>query len=218
MNKNPIRQKIESQLTHDPRVKFEQCKLDIDVNNGTVSLSGSVPSVAAKRLAFQLAKGTDGVEKVEDRILVNPPMPMGDREILDHIRKAFIQEKNIELENIDIHTDPLGRVTLQGHARSLIQKRLCEVLSWWVPGVTSVDNLIEVRPQESDNDDELKDNIVTILEKDGLVDPRKFSVIAEDGCVTLRGRADSETERETAVRDCWYTYGVREVINEIEVI
>ncbi|MFO7982360.1 MAG: BON domain-containing protein [Desulfuromonadales bacterium] len=218
MNKNPIRQKIESQLTHDPRVKFEQCELDIDVENGIVSLSGSVPSVAAKRLAYQLAKGTDGVEKVEDRILVNPPMAMGDREILDHIRQAFIQEKNIELENIDIHTDPLGRVTLQGHAHSLIQKRLCEVLSWWVPGVTSVDNLIEVRPQESDNDDELKDNIVTILEKDGLVDPRKFSVIVEDGGVTLRGHADSETERETAARDCWYTYGVREVINEIEVI
>jgi len=218
MNKNPIRQKIESQLTHDPSVKFEQCELDIDVDNGIVSLSGSVPSVAAKRLAFQLAKGTDGVEKVEDRILVNPPMPMGDREILAHIRQAFLQEKNIELENIDIQTDPLGRVTLRGHVHSLIQKRLCEVLCWWVPGVSSVDNLIEVRPQEFDNDDELKDNIVTILEKDGLVDPRKFKVTAKNGCVTLRGQADSETERDAAARDCWYTYGVREVINEIEII
>lgn len=216
MTKNPIRQKVEGLLTHDRRVDFENCQLDIDIADGVVTLSGSVPTVAAKRLALELTARVDGVKMVEDRMLVNPPMPMGDREILDHIRKAFIQERNIELENIDIRTDPLGRVTLEGHVRSLIQKRLCEVLCWWVPGVTSVANQIEIQPEESDNDDELKDNLVTILEKDGLVDPRKFSVMVEDGHVTLSGRADSETERDAAERDCWYTPGVREVTNELQ--
>ena len=90
------------------------------------------------------------------------------------------------------------------------------MLCWWIPGVTSVANLIAVQPEEFDNDDELKDNLVTILEKDVLVNPRKFRLTVKDGCVTLSGRADSETERDAAERDCWYTPGVREVTNNLE--
>ncbi len=90
------------------------------------------------------------------------------------------------------------------------------MLCWWIPGVTSVDNRIEVQPPESDNDEELKDNLITILEKDSLVDPRKFQVRVQGGCVTLSGRAGSDTERDAAERDCWYTPGVREVTNDLE--
>ena len=52
---------------------------------------------------------------------------------------------------------PVDGITLKGHVRSLVQKRLCEVLCWWVKGVTDVHNELKVQPFEEDNDEELKD-------------------------------------------------------------
>jgi len=142
---------------------------------------------------------------------------MGDLEIAEHVRKAFIQERNIEEGHIEIETDPDGAVILRGAVHSLIQKRLCEVLCWWIPGVTDVRNLLVVDPPEQDNDEEMKDNLITIMEKDVLVHPEKFRLDVRDRTVTLRGRVDTLTERDAAEKDCWYTPGVFDVVNELTV-
>jgi osmotically-inducible protein OsmY len=215
MPNNAIRQQIEGLLTHDTRVNFPACQLQISVFDAVATLTGTVPTVAAKRLAVSLAAQVPGVKGVEDRMMVASPMPMGDLEILEHIRRAFLQERNIETENIDVFVNPLGQVTLEGHVHSLAQKRMCEVLCWWVPGVTAVDNLIDVIPAERDSDDELKDNLITIMEKDVLVDPKKFRIDVRQSRITLSGHVDSETERDAAERDCWYTPGVLDVTNNL---
>lgn len=215
MPNNAIRQQIEGLLTHDTRVNFPACQLQITVFDGMATLTGTVPSVAAKRRAASLAAKVSGVKDVEDHMMVVSPMPMGDLEILEHIRRSFMQERNIELENIEIFVDPLGRVALEGHVHSLAQKRMCEVLCWWVPGVTAVDNMIDVRPAESDSDEELKDNLITIMEKDVLVDPKKFRIDVRQSHITLSGNVASETERDAAERDCWYTPGVLDVTNDL---
>lgn len=45
-------------------------KIDVDSNNGIVTLTGTVPTAAEKALALKVAKGTDGVKSVVDRIKV----------------------------------------------------------------------------------------------------------------------------------------------------
>lgn len=216
MPDNAIRQQIEGLFTRDTRINFPACQLQITVFDAIVTLSGTVPSVAAKRRAASLAARVTGIRGVEDHMMVVSPMPMGDLEILEHIRRSFIQERNIEMEHIEIYVDPLGRVALEGHVHSLAQKRMCEVLCWWVPGVTAVDNLIEVRPVEYDSDEELKDNLITIMEKDVLVDPKKFRIDVRQAHITLSGSVGSETERDAAERDCWYTPGVLDVTNDLQ--
>lgn len=212
-----IAQEIQGLLTRDTRIHLAASQLQIDSDEGYVTLSGTVPSVAAQRLAVRLAGQAPGVKTVRDRLRVAVVNPMGDLEIGDHIRHAFIQERNIEEDHIEIEIDPEGGVILRGTVHSLVQKRLCEVLCWWVPGVSSVQNLLVVDPPEEDSNEELKDNLITILEKDVLVNPKKFQVLVRDGVVTLRGRVDSETERDAAEKDCWYTPGVMDVVNELEV-
>ena len=212
-----IVKELEGVLTHDPRIEIESCDLTMTSDAGSVTLAGRVPSVAAKRIAVRLAQGVAGVQKVTDELRVVAPNPMGDLEITDHIRHAFIQEGNLEENNIVIDTDPDGGVILRGQVRSLIQRRLAEVLCWWVPGVTDVRNLLVVNPAEQDNDDELKDNLITIMEMDSLVNPRNFKISVTDGEVRLSGRASSETERSAAEKDCWYSPGVVNVVNELRV-
>jgi osmotically-inducible protein OsmY len=176
-----------------------------------------VPTVAAKRLAVRLAEELPEVKSVRDELRVATSSPMGDLQIADHVRHAFIQERNIEEGNIEIETDPDGAVILRGHVHALAYKRLCEVLCWWVPGVSNVRNLLVVDPPEEDSDEELRDNLITILEKDILVNPTKFRLDVLGRKVTLRGRVDSQTEKEAAEKDCWYTPGVIDVADELTV-
>ncbi len=209
--------KIEGTLTRDSRIGQPANHLAIRCEGGYVTLEGTVDSVAAKRLAPRLAAQVQGVKSIDDRLRVTPPSPMGDLEIAEHVRHALIQERNIEEQNIEIETDPDGGVVLRGHVHSLVQRRLCEVLCWWIPGVTDVRNLLVVSPPEQDSDEELKDNLVTIMEKDVLVNPKKFRIDVRQGVVTLRGRVDSPIEKSAAGKDCWYTPGVVDVINELTV-
>ena len=44
--------------------------IDVDTRNGVVTLTGSVPSPEARTTAAQLARDTDGVRRVRDRLTV----------------------------------------------------------------------------------------------------------------------------------------------------
>jgi len=206
---------VEGVFTRNAHLASNHRSLKIHCESGYVTLSGTVDTVAAKRLASSLAAAVIGVKGVEDRLRVATADPMGDLEIADHIRHAFIQEGNLEEGGIEIETDLEGGVILRGVVHSLIQRRLCEVLCWWVPGVTEVRNLLVVNPAEEDSDEELRDNLIIVLEKDVLVNPKKFRVEVRGGRVTLRGQVDSETERDAAEKDCWYTPGVEDVDNRL---
>ena len=210
-------QKIEGALTRDRRINLNAGAMEISCEGGYVTLGGTVPTVAAKRLAVRLAEELPEVKSVRDELRVATSSPMGDLQIADHVRHAFIQERNIEEGNIEIETDPDGAVILRGHVHALAYKRLCEVLCWWVPGVSNVRNLLVVDPPEEDSDEELRDNLITILEKDILVNPTKFRLDVLGRKVTLRGRVDSQTEKEAAEKDCWYTPGVIDVADELTV-
>ena len=211
------RQQIHSLLTRDTRINLPQSSITITEDAGTVTLGGSVPTVAAKRLAARLAATVSGVESVRDELRVAVVETMGDKEIGRHILNALIQERNIDENAIAMRTDADGGVTLGGRVHSLMAKRLCEVLCWWVPGVSAVTNNIVIDPPEEDNDEELRDNLLVIMGKDVLVDPSKFQLQVHRGEVLLQGRVDSPLEKSAAEKDCWYTPGVFDVDNRLHI-
>ncbi len=54
----------------DRNIYVDVDDIDVTVENGTVTLSGAVPSQAAKRAAHDIARFTLGVKEVKDRITV----------------------------------------------------------------------------------------------------------------------------------------------------
>lgn len=60
---------VKSKLAADDTVKAYQ--IDVDTKDGVVTLTGTVPTAAARDRALELARGTDGVTRVEDRLTVN---------------------------------------------------------------------------------------------------------------------------------------------------
>jgi len=60
--------RVKTQLSSDARVKG--AAIDVTAKNGVVLLQGTVPSTAAKQRALTVARGTDGVTQVVDRLHV----------------------------------------------------------------------------------------------------------------------------------------------------
>lgn len=68
---------VKTKLAADDSVKAYQ--IDVDTQKGVVTLTGTVPSAAARDRALELARGTDGVKTVEDRLTVNAAATVDER-------------------------------------------------------------------------------------------------------------------------------------------
>jgi osmotically-inducible protein OsmY len=61
---------VKSKMLVDPDVSA--LKIDVDTKDGIVTLSGTVNSASEKTQAVQIARQTDGVKKVQDKLTVVP--------------------------------------------------------------------------------------------------------------------------------------------------
>lgn len=224
-------------LESDPRLDVRAHPLELAVDDGTLTLTGEVAEVAAKKRALELVRMLPEVRHVVDRLVVRPAGKMGDGEMRDHLRNALLGEPALlecrlvlRAEGVeDRALDPEGRrgsvtatvqggvVTLEGEVPSLSHARLAGVLAWWVPGTRDVKNELRAAPPEADNDDEINDAVRIVLEKEPLVDAGQLGIRTAGGHVTLSGTLRSEGQRQIAERDAWYVAGVTDVTNRVQV-
>ena len=66
-----IKSKIYAQFMADWNTVLNDSDIDVDVDKGMVSLSGTVKSAGARTKAVAIAKGTDGVKSVKDMLKVS---------------------------------------------------------------------------------------------------------------------------------------------------
>ncbi len=233
-----VLEEVRKALRSEPRLDLHNFPIHLEFDGATLTMEGEVPNVAAKKLALERAATVPGVAGIVDRVRVRPAQRMGDRQIRDLVRDAYIQEPAFRI--LAIHQEEAGRmvpvrevpddqrgvieisvedgvVTLNGQVPGLDYKRLAGVLAWWVPGSRDVINGLVVEPPEEDSDHAIKEAVVLALDKDPFVDASQARVGVRDAVVRLTGLVPSETEREMAEFDAWYVFGVDKVINEIEV-
>ncbi|MDQ3070460.1 MAG: BON domain-containing protein [Acidobacteriota bacterium] len=68
---------VKTKLAADDTVKAYQ--IDVDTKGAVVTLTGTVPSAAARDRALEIARATDGVTRVEDKLMVNAAGTMDER-------------------------------------------------------------------------------------------------------------------------------------------
>jgi osmotically-inducible protein OsmY len=238
-DKSKILEKVRAALHSEPRLGpgFTPERLDIDAE-GTLTIEGEAPSVAAKKLALERAAALPEVSGILDRLRVAPASPMADAEICEHLREAFEQEPSFAaLEIAERRGDhveavrgapdrPLGRllievddgvVSLNGEVPGLSSKRMAGLLAWWVPGSRDVVNGLAVEPPEEDGPIRIEEAVKAALEKDRFVDAGQIRVGVRGTTVRLTGLVPTDSERDMAENDAWYVFGVDKVVNEIEV-
>ncbi|MFL6622988.1 MAG: BON domain-containing protein [Sulfurifustaceae bacterium] len=238
MSEAEIARAVRAALEHTPRVNLHRSAVDVRIENGDVVLDGEVERIEEKRVAVECAKTTAGVRNVVDRLRVRPTTRSGDGAIRDAVCRHLTEEPAFQDLTISCRLegdrdaivrrlDPAngsieasvkdGVVTLRGSVVSLAHKRLAGVLAWWAPGCRDVVNTTAIQPPEPDNDDEIREAIELVLNKDPIVHSDQVTSRVRDGRVVLRGVVATNEEKHMAETDVWYIEGVRDVVNELDV-
>jgi hyperosmotically inducible protein len=158
---------VKSKMAADDTVKAY--RIDVDTKDRVVTLSGAVDTPQARERAMELARGTDGVRDVVDRLTVTPgatpttgiddPLQDRAREAADKVKDAmpdlsdagittklkskFLGDMDVPGLKIDVDTTD-GVVTLTGTVETAAEKQRAMELAKATDGVKSVVDRIKV--------------------------------------------------------------------------
>jgi osmotically-inducible protein OsmY len=236
--KEATTRQVRGALENESRINLHRYPIKVDVAGDVVVLEGEVESIAAKKLALELAGAVEGVRGVVDRLRIAVAERKGDGairdalcdfllrapELLTFAIRAFAKGRVDSLRDvgaarsgeIEVAVDD-GVITLEGNVLSLSHKRVAGVLAWWTPGCRDVINALAVVPAEEDNDAEVVDALRLVLEMDPLVRSDQITASCRNYVVTLEGCVRTEAERRQAEQDAWALFAVDKVVNRIEV-
>jgi osmotically-inducible protein OsmY len=117
--------------------------VDCFVDQGTVTLKGTVESLSHRRLAEVVAWSAPGCQDVRNLLRVQPPERDTDEEVTDVVRMALEKSPALDAQAIAITTRE-REVILSGVVQDEAQRRLASERCWSIPGVHEVDNRLTV--------------------------------------------------------------------------
>jgi len=156
-----ITTKIQAKYFADPSVNGRD--INVTTTNGVVTLSGRVDSEQAKQQAVAIARGTDGVARVDDRLAVQPDgavattgtvrgdtprtlgEKVGDARITSTIQSKYFLDDLVKGRRIDVDTRQ-GVVTLRGDVSNESERSQALLLARNTDGVQRVEDNLTVNP------------------------------------------------------------------------
>lgn len=182
--------------------------INVEVEDGHVTLFGSVDSLMDKRRASRIAKRLRGVRAVVNQLIVK----QSDREE-DAIREDVISrlKANDSINRLKIAVDVSGsEVAMTGKVESLAEKRIAETAAAGVIGVTHVENQITVGLSRNRTDEELRDEIKALIVQSVYFDDVNIEVDVKNRVAKLSGEVHSAAQREALGRaaEIWGITGV----------
>lgn len=207
--------------------------LQVRVDDGKATITGTVEEDVNKDLARQIALGVSGIDDVDNQIAVSADFKPAERdsgersfgEVMDDVSIAtavkskliwsrYTDALDIEVESID------GDVTLKGSTDSDVSKELAGKLATNTHGVDSVDNQLRVtspsRTGAQDAGQQISDSWITAKVVSSLlyssnVHGRDISVSTTEGIVSLSGTLGGGAERALAIELARSIRGVKDV-------
>ena len=218
-----IRTDVIAKLKRD--VYLEGLPVKVSVENGFVSLKGSVANAYQADRATDDCLLVDNVRNVKNFVEVGGMMDEGIRSKApffsnDDLRKNVRDELYQDLRVVDpseIDVDAVdGHVTLRGTVPTYYQKRLASKDAQDVVGVVWVSNLLTVSTEWRENE-AVRDDVQFELSADATLSGLNIIIRVKDGIVTLYGDVNTQYEKEHATDVASLVLGVRDVINKIRV-
>lgn len=227
---------IEAALEHEPDINLHRFPVQVshDGDQDAIRLEGTVEDIVALKKTLKLARSEAGPTSIVEDLHVQTSTEMKNDQLCDNVVKALSSEplfrdmlitsgnedetSGSQPDNDWIRISTSGSsVRLEGKVHSLSHRRLAEVMTWWIPGTSRVENRLQLSPPEEDTDEELQDAIGLVLERDPSLDVAQIQFAVKDKNVLLSGYVESDVNRLIASRDCWTVPGVHAVENRLQV-
>lgn len=210
-----IKNDVLAELKWQPNIN--ETDIGVVVDKGVVTLTGTVDSYTKKRAAENAVKSIKGVRAIAEDIEVKygDAYKKSDQEIAKAGADALKWNYSVPEDKIQIKVEN-GWVYLTGEVEWSFQKDAAKKAVQDLLGVTYVSNNIVLK--QSIKPTEIKEKIKKSFERLADIDAKNISVIVDDHTVKLKGRVHSLQEKEEARKRAYYTPGVYNVENELEVV
>ncbi|MEZ5988410.1 MAG: BON domain-containing protein [Planctomycetota bacterium] len=234
-----IRDAVQRGFLRDPRLSAFRILTTVD--DGRVTLRGSVDNLMAKRAATRLVWNTNGAQRVNNRLRIDPLVEYSDDRLAAMVAGALGRSPFVVAEGLDVDVSA-GAVRLTGHVDSSFERGKAEEVVSRVNGVRHVTNSLQVDEPSLvtfdpyvdpwpihdypwyhyapvttfGTDEEIQDDITYELWWSPYVDSNEVHVEVENGVAILTGTVDSWLERASATENA-FEGGATWVRNELEI-
>jgi osmotically-inducible protein OsmY len=241
LSEREITAAAEQVLARDARVPASN--IGVEISKGTATLRGSVPTLAAKQIAEELARSTVGVWNVKNQLKIRPVGVTKETPVAENVSEALLRDPFVSHYEVNVAVHD-GNVTLRGAVDSLFDKTHIEKIVSDVNGVTGVRNALEVVDEQpvspwnpyvderyiysipryiprqtvvaAKSDWAIQEDIRDELWWSPFVDSDSVDVSVEGGVATLTGKVATWSEREAAMTNA-LEGGATAVINKLKV-
>jgi osmotically-inducible protein OsmY len=175
--------------------------IDVDVDDGVVTLSGKLNNILAEQIAVGLAERIRGVESVVDEIEI-----VGDRRDNAELKKDVLAAIQADPNTHELHVNVVVAdctVTLSGTVPSYGLKMLSGDAAMGTKGVMELKNDLLVDAKKRLSDAELQKEIRELYRFAALLDDVHLEVGVKDSTVVLNGTVTSSFQKSYAEDLAW---------------
>lgn len=210
-----IQQDVIRELKWDTRI--EETDVGIEVDDGVVTLTGTVDSWGKRYAAAEAAHRVLGVLDIANDIAVKTLGTPGrtDTEIAGAVRNALVWDVFVPDTRIR-STVSNSVVTLEGDVETWTQHDDAAKAVRNLSGVREVVNLIGIKAPRVDAA-KVRKSIEDALERQAELEAKRVWFEVQDGAVKVFGTVHSWAERETVMGAAKGTPGVRTVEDKLRI-
>jgi osmotically-inducible protein OsmY len=215
MTDKDLKQQVQNALDWEPSV--DASDIGVAVDEGVVTLRGTVRTYTEKQVAERVALRVFGVRALANDLAVHLPASFErtDTELAQAAVTALSFSSAVPAGRITVSVSD-GWITLKGNVEWQYQKDAAARCVRDLVGVKGVTNTIAVEPHVKPLD--VRDKIEAAFKRSAEVDARRINVSVTDRKVILSGNVRSFAERQEAARAAWAAPGVMQVEDRLTIV